>query len=169
MSSNEIDGQGPPPMPGAGGSGGGRSATCGCLFVALVFIGILAAIAIPDFLQFGARAKQAEPKANLSALFTAQIQYFNQHDAYAHTFEQLRWSPEGDTKYSYYLADDALLATNPGKGPYDCPDQFKPYSTDESYLMIAVGNIDYDQILDVWTMDDNKNLRNVRDDLSIGP
>ena len=41
------------------------------LMIVVAIIGILAAIAIPNFLKFQARAKQSEAKTNLKAMFTA--------------------------------------------------------------------------------------------------
>ena len=42
------------------------------LMIVVAIIGILAAIAIPNFIKFQARSKQSEAKANLKAIFTAQ-------------------------------------------------------------------------------------------------
>jgi type IV pilus assembly protein PilA len=42
------------------------------LMIVVAIIGILAAIAIPDFLKFQARSKQSEAKVNLKSLWTAQ-------------------------------------------------------------------------------------------------
>jgi type II secretory pathway pseudopilin PulG len=39
-------------------------------------IGILASLAIPNFMMFMAKAKQAEVKGNLGAIFTCQLSYF---------------------------------------------------------------------------------------------
>ena len=38
------------------------------LMIVVAIIGILAAIAVPNFIRFQARSKQAEAKANLKAL-----------------------------------------------------------------------------------------------------
>ena len=42
------------------------------LMIVVAIIGILAAIAIPNFIKFQARSKQGEAKTNLKSLFTAQ-------------------------------------------------------------------------------------------------
>ena len=41
------------------------------LMIVVAIIGILAAIAIPNFLKFQSRARQSEAKSNLKAVFTA--------------------------------------------------------------------------------------------------
>ena len=45
------------------------------LMIVVAIIGILAAIAIPNFLQFQAKSKQSEAKTNLGGIFTAEIAY----------------------------------------------------------------------------------------------
>ena len=55
------------------------------LMIVVAIIGILAAIAIPNFLKFQAKAKQSEAKTNLGAVFTAQTAYFGENNAYATT------------------------------------------------------------------------------------
>jgi len=51
------------------------------LMIVVAIIGILAAIAIPNFIKFQARSKQSEAKANLKAVFTAQKAFFQEKDA----------------------------------------------------------------------------------------
>ena len=46
------------------------------LMIVVAIIGILAAIAIPNFLRFQAKSKQSEAKTNLGGIFTAEIAYF---------------------------------------------------------------------------------------------
>ncbi|WP_414645174.1 type IV pilin protein, partial [Candidatus Deferrimicrobium sp.] len=41
------------------------------LMIVVAIIGILAAIAIPNFLRFQAKSKQSEAKTNLGGIFTA--------------------------------------------------------------------------------------------------
>src|SRR6476661_2572888 len=64
------------------------------LMIVVAIIGILAAIAIPNFIRFQARAKQSEAKANLKAVFTAQRAYYQEKDRYMETIPDLG-SPPG--------------------------------------------------------------------------
>ena len=48
------------------------------LMIVVAIIGILAAIAIPNFLRFQAKSKQSEAKTNLGGIFTAEIAYFGE-------------------------------------------------------------------------------------------
>ena len=51
--------------------------------IVVAIIGILAMIAIPNFIKFQCRAKQSEAKGNLKALFQAQKSYFAEYDEYS--------------------------------------------------------------------------------------
>lgn len=46
------------------------------LMIVVAIIGILSAIAIPNFLKFQARSRQSEAKQNLSAIYTAYQAYY---------------------------------------------------------------------------------------------
>ena len=72
------------------------------LMIVVAIIGILAAIAIPNFLKFQAKSKQSEAKANLGAIFTGQISYFGEQNAYG-DFVAVNWVPSGTPRYHYML------------------------------------------------------------------
>lgn len=55
------------------------------LMIVVAIIGILAAIAIPNFLQYQAKSKTSEAKTNLNAIRTGQIAFFAEHGAYVGT------------------------------------------------------------------------------------
>src|SRR6266481_5592785 len=63
------------------------------LMIVVAIIGILAAIAIPNFIKFQARAKQSEAKANLKAIFTAQKAFFQNQDRYCTDMTLVGFSP----------------------------------------------------------------------------
>ncbi len=48
------------------------------LMIVVAIIGILAAIAIPNFMQFRLRAKTAEAKSNLGSIRTTELAYFSE-------------------------------------------------------------------------------------------
>ena len=73
------------------------------LMIVVAIIGILAAIAIPNFLKFQAKSKQSEAKTNLGAIFTGQVSFFGEQNAYG-LFSQINWSPSGTPRYHYTLA-----------------------------------------------------------------
>ncbi|CAM4329755.1 prepilin-type N-terminal cleavage/methylation domain-containing protein [Corallococcus exiguus] len=75
------------------------------LMIVVAIIGILAAIAIPNFMRFQAKSKQSEAKTNLKALYTSQKAYFGEKDTYIIDFKKLGFTPEAGNRYSYGLAD----------------------------------------------------------------
>jgi len=50
------------------------------LMIVVAIIGILAAIAIPNFIKFQARSKQSEAKTNLKAIFTGEKARYGERD-----------------------------------------------------------------------------------------
>lgn len=53
------------------------------LMIVVAIIGILAAIAVPNFVKFQCRAKQSEAKGNLKALYVSQEAFRAESDTYA--------------------------------------------------------------------------------------
>ena len=94
------------------------------LMIVVAIIGILAAIAIPNFLRYQLRAKSGEAAINLAAIKTSEISYFGSHDAFQAAlanpapnpgqraafdltqadWQNLGWSPEGSVYFSYAVA-----------------------------------------------------------------
>jgi type IV pilus assembly protein PilA len=97
------------------------------LMIVVAIIGILAAIAIPNFLRFQLKAKSSEGKTNLAAIRTAEESYFAEFNSYISAlpspvttdqnvkkqfvavgapggFAQLGWSPEGHVYFNYSVA-----------------------------------------------------------------
>jgi hypothetical protein len=45
------------------------------------------------------------------------------------------------------------------------PKEFKPFVSKDRFLVLAVGNIDYDGTPDVWSIDEKGNLVNLVNDV----
>src|SRR4051812_8226455 len=73
------------------------------LMIVVAIIGILAAIAIPNFIRFQARAKQSEAKGNLKSIFTAERSYFQEHDRYGDNFKTIGFAPERNNRYLFQV------------------------------------------------------------------
>ena len=97
------------------------------LMIVVAIIGILAAIAIPNFIRFQLRAKSSEGKTNLAAIRTAEESYFAEFGIYVPAtqspaalpvppsskqdfvsadvagagFDQIGWAPEGQVYFQY--------------------------------------------------------------------
>src|SRR3954471_18085709 len=79
------------------------------LMIVVAIIGILAAIAIPNFIKFQARSKQSEAKANLKAAFTAEKAYVQEKDKYETLINIVGFSPERNNRYAYFLGSGGTL------------------------------------------------------------
>lgn len=92
------------------------------LMIVVAIIGILAAIAIPNFVKFQARSKQSEAKTNLKAVFTAQKAYYGEKDKYLERADVIGFEPEKGNRYRYELGatsntwDRATSPTPPAGG-----------------------------------------------------
>jgi type IV pilus assembly protein PilA len=80
------------------------------LMIVVAIIGILAAIAIPNFIKFQARSKTGEAKANLKGTFTAEKSYYQEHDTYGCAYQGgnttcpgIGFSPERGNRYALSL------------------------------------------------------------------
>jgi type IV pilus assembly protein PilA len=80
------------------------------LMIVVAIIGILAAIAIPNFIKFQARSKQAEPKANLKALFVSQRSYFSERDSFSSIMSDIGFVPERGNRYRLASGCNTLSA-----------------------------------------------------------
>jgi len=130
------------------------------LMIVVSIIGILSAMAIPNFQKFRARAIQAEARANLGAINTCQTVYFGDFDTFAggpEAFLDIRYIPVTGTKrYTYILGQDILPADfTVSPLPSGCN------STPNGFTAIAVGNIDNDLFLDFWAVNDQRAIRNI--------
>ncbi|QRK03989.1 prepilin-type N-terminal cleavage/methylation domain-containing protein [Archangium violaceum] len=76
------------------------------LMIVVAIIGILAAIAIPNFIKFQARSKQGEAKANLKAWFTTQRAFLQEKDRYEEDIKIIGYAPERGNRYAYYFGAD---------------------------------------------------------------
>ena len=122
------------------------------LMIVVAIIGILAAIAIPNFLKFQLKAKTSEGKTNLAAIRTAEASVYAEFGAYVSAnsspaanatpsvkqnfvnadgsnqgFDLVGWSPEGRVYFTYGVG---ITGTN--------------------FLASASADIDADTVFQLW-------------------
>jgi type IV pilus assembly protein PilA len=113
------------------------------LMIVVAIIGIIAAIAIPNFLTYQAKTKQSEARTNLGIIFSAQLTYFGENDIFAWSIGDLGWIPIGTTRYAYSITS----------------------ATSTNFSARATGNIDTDTTIDVWEINQDKILSNITNDV----
>ena len=113
------------------------------VMIVVVIIGILAALAYPNLEKYLKRARQTEAKTNLSAIYTAQKIYFTLHQSYTKDINELDLSL-AQGLYTYII----------------------PEVSTSTFKAQAEGNIDDDDALDIWTIDQDKNLSKDNDNVT---
>jgi type IV pilus assembly protein PilA len=69
------------------------------LMVVVAIIGILAAVAVPNFQRFQAKSRQSEAKANLGAVYSCEKAFFAEWNNYFNDFRDIGFAPEGNLRY----------------------------------------------------------------------
>lgn len=123
------------------------------LMIVVVIIGILAAMAIPRFMQVSTKAKQSEAKMILKQIYVNQRTYRQENDIYVDysgndqkaggSFPEIWIEIMQNARYTYSITADS-----------------------NSFTATASGNIDDDPTLDTWQVDETGNLVCNSDDAS---
>lgn len=92
------------------------------LMVVVAIIGLLSAVAVPNFKKYQAKAKVSEAKLQLSAAYTAQQAFFSDYNMYANCLAYMGFDPSPERLSRYYaIGFDTTGSTNPA-------------ATDQSYI-----------------------------------
>jgi len=135
------------------------------LMIVVAIIGILAAIAIPNFLRFQLKAKSSEGKTNLAAIRTAEESFFAEYGVYVSSepsptaignnvkvpfthaiagqgFDELGWEPEGRVFFNYSVAISGNLYTAAATANIDNTgaNQYWGYTNDPAVALAAKSN-----------------------------
>ena len=155
------------------------------LMIVVAILGILAAIAIPNFMRFQAKSRQSEAKTNLGAIGTTAESFRAEKDTYvvsaAGGLGDLGWAPQGTVRYSYWYADNAGAATNFAPlatysgGAIDqaglcvrstAPGTSAVAATAATFSAASKGEIDADATCDEWSYTNARVLTNDLNDVS---
>ncbi len=139
------------------------------LMIVVAIIGILAAIAIPNFLRFQAKAKQSEARTNLAGIYTAQTAYFSEIGVYGEQFATINWTLAGvaSARYNYGSFGTTTRVGNAswnGSLVGGCGSAWA--AGQNSFSACAQGEVDNDATRDGWRVNDIKALFNVTDDVN---
>jgi type IV pilus assembly protein PilA len=145
------------------------------LMIVVAIIGILAAIAIPNFIAYQAKSKQAEAKVSLGAIFTSVVAFqaeSNPQTYLATNINQIGYQPSGSPRYKFWYYAGTGAAQFPGSLSVATPCDTTPTTTNAVLSSVtgftagAKGNIDGDLACDEWFMNDVRNLTNGKNDVS---
>ena len=91
------------------------------LMIVVAIIGILAAIAIPNFMSYRKRARTTEAKRELGSIRTLEESYRAEYDLYATSLPNVGWTtPAGTKKYDYTITGaGATVFTARARGDID--------------------------------------------------
>lgn len=91
------------------------------LMIVVAIIGILAAVAIPSFQRFQAKARMSEAKTLLSGLYTAEKTYKMEWGTYFGHFQNIGFDPNGNLKFRTGFGAAGVVNVigyqGPGVGP----------------------------------------------------
>ena len=150
------------------------------LMIVVAIIGILAAIAIPNFIAYQAKSKQAEAKVSLGAIFTSVVAFNAESnpttfDASAQGgLSRIGWSPSGNPRYSFWYGNPAATRLASTTGPQAAVAGCKAHqanavnpavSSTSGFTIGANGQIDQDAVCDEWSMTDQRRLNNDQSDV----
>lgn len=110
------------------------------LMIVVAIIGILAAVAIPNFLRYQASSMQSEARVLLSGIYTSQTAYFAQNNTYAD------W--DGDYSGAVPVVTDQI-----GFSPASAPRYYQVIATAfaaNTFTTSTSANIDNDVNTDDW-------------------
>jgi len=138
------------------------------LMIVVAIIGILAAIAIPNFMTYQAKSRQSEAKVGLGGIFTTATSYFAENGTYSVLPTGLGYSPAGSPKYtfSYNNAQINTVSTNITTICNAVTTVVAPLATATTFTAGARGNIDGDNTCDEWTINDVRALVNTANDVA---
>ena len=146
------------------------------LMMVIAIVGLLAALAIPNFLRYTAKTRQAEARTTLGAIFVAETAYFGEFTRFG-TFQEIGFTVAGTNLYAYRVGAGATVGTDlilpaagagadPGDNTFVSSGITAPPSP--AFTATSTANHDSDPTIDMWHMNDQKEgLRTADSDDSI--
>ena len=83
------------------------------LMIVVAIIGVLAAIAVPNFQKFQAKAKVSEVKSNLAGIFTGEKSFHGEWSSYTGDLRDIGFAPEGQVRYHVGFAGAGTVPAAP--------------------------------------------------------
>ncbi len=103
------------------------------LMIVVAIIGILSAIAIPNFQKYQAKARQKEAQISLSGLYTAMVSNKGEHGSYTACLDNAGFVPDGTRRYYTVGFANAVAAGA------TCAGQGNPAAACDDLLTVGIG------------------------------
>jgi len=138
------------------------------LMIVVTIISFLAALGIPQYFKYQAKARQAEVALNLSSLHTAQQAYFAENGKYTNVLSGengIGWRPQGSFYYSYgFNFPGAQEGVHFFTGKLGAPKESLGQTSlaQEEFIAGAAGDIRGNKKIDVWSIDHARNFQHVQ-------
>jgi len=146
------------------------------LMIVVAIIGILAAIAIPNFVAYQAKSKQSEAKISLGAIYTSAVAYGAEQPTTtfmptaAQGIGAIGWAPSGTPRYSFWYFVNSGIVQFPNTTIATCNAAPATGWTVNAgltgFTAGARGNIDSDVTCDEWFINDQRVLNNPSNDVA---
>ncbi len=88
------------------------------LMIVISIMGVLTAVAVPNYVRYVNKSKQNEAKVNLESLYAAEKSFYFNHLFYSPRFDAVGFKPAGSLNYHTGFAADS----NSGFGTAGCID-----------------------------------------------
>ncbi len=159
------------------GRGAPRGFTLIELMIVVAIVGILASIAIPNFMRYQAKSRQAEVKLNLGGIFIAETSYMGESSIFG-SFQDIGFGLAGSSnRYSYRspanggnavcasygsTLSSCYIAAGTGTVTGENSVVASQASTNPvGFTATGTANLDNDVTIDMWHVNDIKqNLQN---------
>ena len=104
------------------------------LMIVVAIIGVLSAVAVPNFKKYQARAKSSEAKVQLAAAYTAEQAFFGDYGIYHTCLNYMGFNPSAEAPSRFYAIgfgqsaagavnrDAHIAAINSGLDANSCPE-----------------------------------------------
>ncbi len=115
------------------------------LMIVVVIIGILAALAIPRFMQATTKSKQSEAKQLLKQVYTMERAFRQETGSYSLVLNTIGVEVMAGNRYAYVITSTDVTA---------------------NFLCTATGDLDDDATIDTWTINEDGELLNTINDVT---
>lgn len=135
------------------------------LMIVVAIVGLLVSLAIPQFVKFHYKAKQAEVRVNLGMIRQLEEAYATEYNMYLEvsTYYPGGANPGRQSWDSAATGFSVLLGFEPKGGVY-FDYKVDDVIGDQAFVVYGRGDLDGDSVYNIWTMDEAGSLTNTNPD-----